>query len=63
MSDDLLAGIDCGATKVMVQSGVYSSKTNKISPGPINLEFYYSDHPDWDSKFMPVPLLILLSHQ
>ena len=56
MSDDLLAGIDCGATKVMVQSGVYSSKTNKISPGPINLEFYYSDHPDWDSKFIPVPL-------
>ena len=39
MSDDLLAGIDCGATKVMVQSGVYSSKTNKISPGPINKEF------------------------
>ena len=56
MSDDLLAGIDCGATKVMVQSGVYSSTTNKISPGPINQEFYYSDHPDWDSKFMPVPL-------
>ena len=56
MSDDLLAGIDCGATKVMVQSGVYSSKINKISPGPINQEFYYSDHPDWDSKFMPVPL-------
>jgi len=56
MSDNLLAGIDCGATKVMVQSGVYSSKTNKISPGPINQEFYYSDHPDWDSKFMPVPL-------
>ena len=56
MRDDLIAGIDCGATKVMVQSGVYSSKTNKISPGPINQEFYYSDHPDWDSKFMPVPL-------
>ena len=56
MSDDLLAGIDCGATKVMVQSGVYSSTTNKISPGSINQEFYYSDHPDWDSKFMPVPL-------
>ena len=36
MSDDLLAGIDCGATKVMVQSGVYSSKTNKISPGPMD---------------------------
>ena len=56
MSGDLLAGIDCGATKVMVTSGVYSSTTNKISPGPINQEFYYSDHPDWDSKFMPVPL-------
>ena len=56
MSDDLLAGIDCGASKVMVQSGVYSSTTSKISPGPINQEFYYSDHPDWDSKFMPVPL-------
>ena len=56
MRDDLIAGIDCGATKVMVQSGVYSSKTNKISPGPINQEFYYSDHPDWDSKFVPVPL-------
>ena len=56
MSDDLLAGIDCGATKVMIQSGVYSSTTNKISPGSINHEFYYSDHPDWNSKFIPVPL-------
>ena len=56
MNDDFLAGIDCGATKVMVQSGVYSSTINKISPGSINQEFYYSDHPDWDSKFMPVPL-------
>ena len=56
MSDDLLAGIDCGATKVMVQSGVYSSKTNKISPGSINQEFYYSDHPDWNFNFKPVPL-------
>ena len=56
MNDDLLAGIDCGATKVMIQSGVYSSETNKISPGSINHEFYYSDHPDWNSKFIPVPL-------
>ena len=56
MSDELLAGIDCGATKVMVQSGVYSSKTNKISPGAVNQEFYYSDHPDWNSNFIPVPL-------
>ena len=56
MSDDLLAGIDCGATKVMVQSGVYSSTTNKISPGSINQEFRYSDHPDWNSNFSPVPI-------
>ena len=56
MSDELLAGIDCGATKVMIQSGVYCSTTNKISPGSINHEFYYSDHPDWNSKFIPVPL-------
>ena len=58
MSDDLLAGIDCGATKVMVQSGVYSSTTNKISPGSINQEFYYSDHPDWNFNFKPIPLNI-----
>lgn len=56
MSDDLIAGIDCGATKVMVQSGVYSSTTNKISPGSINQEFYYSDHPGWNTNFIPVPL-------
>ena len=56
MNDDLLAGIDCGATKVMVQSGVYSSATNKISPGSINKEFYYSDHPNWNSNFKPIPL-------
>ena len=56
MNDDLLAGVDCGATKVMVQSGVYCSKRNKISPGSINQEFYYSDHPDWNSKFTPLPL-------
>ena len=56
MNDDLLAGIDCGATKVMVQSGVYCSKTNKISPGSINQEFHYSDHPDWNSNFTPVPI-------
>tara|TARA_S200000501_G_scaffold378468_1_gene441230 strand:- start:2852 stop:3820 length:969 start_codon:yes stop_codon:yes gene_type:complete len=56
MKDNLLAGIDCGATKVMVQSGVYSSTTNKISPGSINQEFRYSDHPDWNSNFSPVPI-------
>ena len=52
MKDDLLAGIDCGATKVMVQSGVYSSKTNKISPGPCLL--YTSPSPrDRQKSRMP----------
>ena len=58
MSDDLLAGIDCGATKVMVQSGAYCSKTNKVSPGSIYHEFHYSDHPGWNFNFKPIPLNI-----
>ena len=56
MSDDLLAGIDCGATKVMVQSGAYCSKTSKISPGSIYHELHYSDHPGWNFNFKPIPL-------
>ena len=58
MSDDLLAGIDCGATKVMVQSGAYCSKTNKVSPGSIYHEFHYSDHPGWNLNFKPISLNI-----
>ena len=58
MNDDLLAGIDCGATKVMVQSGAYCSKTNKISPGSIYQELHYSDHPGWNFNFKPIPLNI-----
>ena len=58
MSDDLLAGIDCGATKVMVQSGTYCSKTSKISPGSIYHELHYSDHPGWNFNFKPIPLNI-----
>ena len=58
MSDDLLAGIDCGATKVMVQSGVYCSKPSKISPGSIYHELHYSDHPGWNFNFKPIPLKI-----
>ena len=58
MNDDFLAGIDCGATKVMVQSGAYCSKTNKISPGSIYQELHYSDHPGWNFNFKPIPLNI-----
>ena len=56
MSDDLILGIDCGATKVMAQSGVLCSKTNKISPGSFHKEYLYSDHPDWNPQFNPVPI-------
>ena len=59
MSDDLLAGIDCGATKVMVQSGAYCSKTNKISPGSIYHELPYSDHPGWNFNFKPIDTPIM----
>ena len=62
MSDDLLAGIDCGATKVMVQSGAYCSKTSKISPGSIYHELHYSDHPGWNFNFKPIPLNIQITH-
>ena len=31
-------------------------KQIKFHQGSINQEFYYSDHPDWNSKFIPVPL-------
>ena len=58
MNDDLLAGIDCGATKVMVQSGAYCSKTNKVSPRSIYHELHYSDHPAWNFNFKPIPLNI-----
>jgi len=56
MNVDLIAGVDCGATKVMVQSGVLCPDSSKIIPGPIHEEYHYSDHPSWDNNFLPVPL-------
>jgi hypothetical protein len=56
MSVDLIAGVDCGATKVMVQSGFLCPDSSKIIPGPIHAEYHYSDHPSWDNNFIPVPL-------
>ena len=56
MSVDLIAGVDCGATKVMVQSGFLCPDSSKIIPGPIHAEYHYSDHPSWDNNFVPVPL-------
>lgn len=56
VNDDLFLGVDCGATKIMVQSGFLSSDSNKIIPGPINQEYHYSDHPDWNEHYDPVPI-------
>ena len=45
MSDDLFfAGIDCGATKVMVQSSILDDRSNKITPDKFQKEYFYSDH-------------------
>ena len=56
VNDDLFLGVDCGATKIMVQSGFLSSDSNKIIPGPIHQEYHYSDHPDWNEHYDPVPI-------
>ena len=61
LKDDHIAGVDCGATKIMVQSGMLCSDRGKIIPGQINNEYYYYDHPDWDEHFNPVSLDIQLS--
>ena len=58
MSDNLLAGIDCGATKVLIQSAIIEPGTKNVYPGKINKEFVYSDHAEWNKKFLPVPLNI-----
>ena len=56
MSDDIVLGIDCGASKVMTQSATFCSRSNKISPGSFHKEYLYSTHPDWNHHFKPVPL-------
>ena len=56
MKDNLYIGIDCGATKIMVQSARFDKTSQKIIPGNINEEFLYSEHPKWNSEFIPVSL-------
>tara|TARA_Y100000591_G_C21804709_1_gene684127 strand:+ start:651 stop:1589 length:939 start_codon:yes stop_codon:yes gene_type:complete len=58
VSDNLLAGIDCGATKVLIQSAIIEPGTKNVYPGKISKEFVYSDHAKWNKKFLPVPLNI-----
>ena len=61
MSTNLIAGVDCGATKIMVQSGIVCSISKKMIPGPINHEYHFSNHRDWDNNFLPVPISTQLS--
>ena len=58
MKDNLYIGIDCGATKIMVQSARFDKTSQKIIPGNINEEFLYSEHPKWNSEFIPVSLYV-----
>ena len=54
MSDDLFfAGIDCGATKIMVQSATFDNRSKKIRPGNFQKEYLYSDHAKWKHDFIP----------
>ena len=61
MNTNLFAGVDCGATKIMVQSGILCSVSKKMTPGPINHECDFSNHQDWDNNFLPVPISTQLS--
>ena len=61
MNTNLIAGVDCGATKIMVQSGILCSISKKMIPGPINHEYNFSNHQDWDNNFLPVPISTQLS--
>lgn len=56
MTDSTYIGIDCGATKVMVQSAIFDSKSGLVSPGDFHLEINYANHPHWNSNFIPVHL-------
>ena len=53
MSNQLMVGIDCGASKVMVQSGFYNPTKKTISPSDLHFEYSYSDHHLWNTNFIP----------
>ena len=57
MTDDLFfAGIDCGATKVMVQSATLDKRSNRMIPDDLQKEYFYSDHEMWNDDFNPKPV-------
>ena len=54
--NDYLIGIDCGASKVLLQSAKINSNRTIISKGRYCKEYVYSSHPDWDPCYQPTPL-------
>ena len=54
--NDYLIGIDCGASKVLLQSAKINSNRTIISKGQYCKEYVYSSHPDWDPSYRPIPL-------
>ena len=54
--NDNLIGIDCGASKVLLQSAKINSSRTIISKGQYCKEYVYSSHPDWDPNYRPIPL-------
>ena len=53
---DCLIGIDCGASKVLIQSAKINPKRTIIFKGKYYKEYLYSSHPDWDPNYQPTPL-------
>ena len=56
MTDHIVVGIDCGATKVMVQTASFDRELNRVTPGNTNVEYSYSDHSNWNENFLPINL-------
>ena len=53
---DSLIGIDCGASKVLLQSAKINPSRTIISKGRYCKEYVYSSHPDWDPNYQPTPI-------
>jgi len=56
MADHIVIGIDCGASKVMVQTTSFDRELNRVTPGNTNVEYSYSDHSNWNENFLPINL-------
>jgi hypothetical protein len=56
MADHIVVGIDCGATKVMVQTALFDRKSNRVTPANTHFEYSYSDHSSWNENFLPINL-------